>query len=414
MSNFDFIATYVDLSDVPTYTTNITLEGQLLKISFVWNERIGKRTIFIRNSADICYLQNTILHPNESFELNSNAIFDDLPYKVVLQKVGDTNKVGNIYNWSKDFILCFYRTVDIETERLNIKYGVNAPSTPITPKPFSAPYNLTVEFKNDETNRLELNWSLDGLVDEQRYYCSEIPIDPDNLPEPKAILDAMVRSYMDTDVLENQTYYIRIGSIKNGNEKLSDESQVNTLAINYTAKYPLIIDAKDVITNEQFTLFNSSISNDGVYFNGESSSYATKSDTPATTLGNADFTIEFLFKSDRAYGSNEVLIDNYDGSGMSWQIMLDSNGRATMFNSGYAFRSNKSYLDGMEHHYVIVKKNGISKAIIDGEIVATFELSSDLPTKSNFSMGIQFSNKTYPYKGWIRDLKICHEALYGF
>ena len=136
MSNFDFIATYVDLSDSPTYTTNITLEGQLLKISFVWNERIGKRTIFIRNSADVCYLQNTILHPNESFELNSNAVFDDLPYKVVLQKVGDTNKVGNIYNWSKDFILCFYRTVDVETEKLNVKYGVTAPSTPTLPKPF--------------------------------------------------------------------------------------------------------------------------------------------------------------------------------------------------------------------------------------------------------------------------------------
>ena len=136
MSNFDFIATYVDLSDVPTYTTNITLEGQLLKISFVWNERIGKRTIFIRNSADVCYLQNTILHPNESFELNSNAVFDDLPYKVVLQKVGDTNKVGNIYNWSKDFILCFYRTVDVETEELNVKYGVTKASTPILPKPF--------------------------------------------------------------------------------------------------------------------------------------------------------------------------------------------------------------------------------------------------------------------------------------
>ena len=133
MSNFDFIATYVDLSDSPTYTTNITLEGQLLKISFVWNERIGKRTIFIRNSADVCYLQNTILHPNESFELNSNAVFDDLPYKVVLQKVGDTNKVGNIYNWSKDFILCFYRTVDIETEKLNVKYGITTPSTPLLP-----------------------------------------------------------------------------------------------------------------------------------------------------------------------------------------------------------------------------------------------------------------------------------------
>ena len=139
MSNFDFIATYVDLSDSPTYTTNITLEGQLLKISFVWNERIGKRTIFIRNSADVCYLQNTILHPNESFELNSNAVFDDLPYKVVLQKVGDTNKVGNIYKWSKDFILCFYRTVDVETEKLNVKYGITTPSTPTLPTTPSEP-----------------------------------------------------------------------------------------------------------------------------------------------------------------------------------------------------------------------------------------------------------------------------------
>ena len=133
---FEVFTTNVDLQDIPSYTTNITLEGQLLKLSFLWNERIGKRTLFIRNSADICYLQNTILHPNESFELNSNAVFDDLPYKVVLQKVGDTNKVGNIYNWSKDFTLCFYRTIDIETEKLNVKYGVTAPSTPTLPKPF--------------------------------------------------------------------------------------------------------------------------------------------------------------------------------------------------------------------------------------------------------------------------------------
>ena len=132
---FEVFATNVDLQDIPSYTTSITLEGQLLKLSFLWNERIGKRTIFIRNSADVCYLQNTILHPNESFELNSNAAFDDLPYKVVLQKVGDTNKVGNIYNWSKDFILCFYRTVDVETEKLNVKYGVTTPSTPTLPKP---------------------------------------------------------------------------------------------------------------------------------------------------------------------------------------------------------------------------------------------------------------------------------------
>ena len=186
MSNFDFIATYVDLSDSPTYTTNITLEGQLLKISFVWNERIGKRTIFIRNSADICYLQNTILHPNESFELNSNAVFDDLPYKVVLQKVGDTNKVGNIYNWSKDFILCFYRTVDIETEKLNVKYGITTPSTPTLPKPFG-PWIVNEEVRVFGDN---INYTAYKTNDLQ-YYDSFADFD---------LSTALLRSFHDTDM----------------------------------------------------------------------------------------------------------------------------------------------------------------------------------------------------------------------
>ena len=105
--------TNVELQDIPSYTTSITLEGQLLRLSFLWNERIGKRVLSIKNSADECYLQNTILHPNESFELNSNAVFDELPYTVTLIKTGDSKRVGNIFDWSKDFILCFSRTVDI-------------------------------------------------------------------------------------------------------------------------------------------------------------------------------------------------------------------------------------------------------------------------------------------------------------
>ncbi|WP_410967331.1 hypothetical protein, partial [Salmonella sp. SAL4436] len=50
-------------------------------------------------------------------------------------KTGDIAKVGNIYNWSKDFILCFYRTVDLDVKKLNVVYGVTTPSTPILPPP---------------------------------------------------------------------------------------------------------------------------------------------------------------------------------------------------------------------------------------------------------------------------------------
>lgn len=136
--NFDYYGTFVELQDIPSYTTNITVEGQLLKLSFMWNERIGKRTLYITDSADQCYLQNTILHPNEPFELNANAVFNDLPYSVTLIKTGDQKRVGNIFNWSKDFILCFSRTVDVEVEKLNVVYGVTNPSTPTLPKPYGS------------------------------------------------------------------------------------------------------------------------------------------------------------------------------------------------------------------------------------------------------------------------------------
>ena len=76
------------------------------------------------------------------------------------------------------------------------------------------------------TNRLELNWSLDGVVDEQRYYCSETPIDSENLPVPKAVLAENIRAYTDFSITEGATYHICIGSVKNAVEKLSDEVKV--------------------------------------------------------------------------------------------------------------------------------------------------------------------------------------------
>ena len=80
------------------------------------------------------------------------------------------------------------------------------------------------------TDRLELNWKLDGFVDEQRYYCSETPIDPQNLPIPKAILAGDVRSHLDVDISIGLTYHIRMSAVRNGIEKISDEIVLTTSA----------------------------------------------------------------------------------------------------------------------------------------------------------------------------------------
>ena len=73
------------------------------------------------------------------------------------------------------------------------------------------------------TNRLELDWKIDGFIESQNYYCEKSTIDPQNLPVAKAHLDGGVRSYVDTNITLGERYYMRIGSVKNGTEKLSKE-----------------------------------------------------------------------------------------------------------------------------------------------------------------------------------------------
>ena len=205
---FDVFTTTVDLQDIPSYTTSITLEGQLLRLSLLWNERIGKRTMFITNSVGECYLQNTILHPNESFELNSNAVFDDLPYKVVLQKTGDTNRVGNLYTWSKDFILVFYRTIDVETTPLNVRYGVNVPSTPTLPRPFRD-WTLNQGFTLIGDDIRYTGYKTDQVT----YYDSFADFD---------LVTALVRSFQDSDMQTWQGFINAVDELTDGGNWILD------------------------------------------------------------------------------------------------------------------------------------------------------------------------------------------------
>lgn len=77
------------------------------------------------------------------------------------------------------------------------------------------------------TNRLEINWKLDGVVDEQRYYCSETPIDFENVPLAVASLAGDVRSYVDlTARVVGHKYYVCISSLKNGVEKFSKQKEI--------------------------------------------------------------------------------------------------------------------------------------------------------------------------------------------
>lgn len=104
------------------------------------------------------------------------------------------------------------------------------------------------------TNRLEINWKLDGFVDEQRYYCSETPIDPENLPTPTAVLPDDVFTYTDSTQREmGKKYHVMISSVKNSVEKVSDEKVVIFGKLwtpqNLTNPSKLWLSAEDVVVD---------------------------------------------------------------------------------------------------------------------------------------------------------------------
>lgn len=138
-------------------------------------------------------------------------------------------------------------------------------------------------------NRLELNWKIDGFVDEQRYYCSETLFDANSLPSPKVVLANDVRTYTDADVQAGKTYYVAVGSVKNGVEKVSNINSKAT--ISYLLNMPFSSDKNDHGKfNIASTTIGSATIQDG-YLYVPAGSYLTFNTTGLTelNLGTSDF-----------------------------------------------------------------------------------------------------------------------------
>lgn len=65
-----------------------------------------------------------------------------------------------------------------------------------------------------------------------KVYRSLSPMSVGSLPEPIATLGANVTSYMDSDVVEGQTYYYRVAAVRNASEAVSSEITVQAVAAN--------------------------------------------------------------------------------------------------------------------------------------------------------------------------------------
>lgn len=266
------------------------------------------------------------------------------------------------------------------------------------------------------TNRLELNWKVDGFVDEQCYYCSEIPIDPENLPAPKAVLAGEQRSYVDTAVVLGSKNYIRLSAIKNLTEKFSLEKIA--YAIN-KSEYRLIhyldnlleLHGYDSLQNIGGVTFSDS---GAVFSEGK---YLQKNMPFA--LGSADFKIRFKFTAQaKTTVSDMVLIDAMSNTTtLGWQIYITSgrkvifydrarqvNGSLTILESSININYNQMYqLD-------VIRVGEDIRMLVDNVLVAqkTIPANVSFPAVAVLGVGAQVNsrNANYDYKGVIKDLRI--------
>ena len=268
------------------------------------------------------------------------------------------------------------------------------------------------------TNRLELNWKLDGFIDEQRYYCSETPINIENLPAAKAVLAGDVRSHIDTAIEVDRNYYVCISSIKNGVEKVSASVMVNTKDYSkYTAFFELnnFTDKKGGVNLTPYG--NAFIDNGAAYFDGQSD-WLQRPDTNDTTFGTGNLTVECEFKCGRIGGHthDQALIDNFIIGYGGWQLGLTPSGNALLYLNSpnvNAIKSANSYSDGNWHKIKWTRSGNVNTLYVDGINVGTYIDQRNFAQRSYVGIGAQINsrNANYDFKGWIRNVGYAKQVL---
>jgi|GEM_PF-1657601 len=290
------------------------------------------------------------------------------------------------------------------------------------------------------TNRLELNWKLDGFVDEQRYYCSETQIDPANLPAPKAVLANDVRSYVDTAVEVGKTYYVAVGSVKNGVEKISGEVRIITDQLYIDTDFMLVADSTQI---KDLSKFNRAITIRGnvqyvdasvntplfasgsYYFDGSGDAL----DVDLSVFGVSDFTIEMWakFLTPNSGKSWHRYFDLGDASGAhAFSITnnaTDSPQRPQMYayNTSNTWQqfivANKSIAFNEYKHICLMRKSGVFYLFAHGQLSGSNSANTTLNiVKNHLRVGADLGSTTATAsesKMYLDSFRVVKDAIYS-
>ncbi len=258
---------------------------------------------------------------------------------------------------------------------------------------------------------LLLNWKLDGFVDEQRYYCSEAPIDINNLPTPKAVLANDIRAYTDTTILANKIYYVHLSSVKNSVEKLSAEKRVSTSEFQIDLK----VESGALINNGRTDLSSTwvgipSFEADAMVLNG--TQWLDIANNEVFNFGTGNFEITFELMQ-----TNQAL----------WRILMSAIYYSGTQYSQFGFNAGKIYvgeswggsgsvltsartMTANSWHTVKLRRQSptLYELVVDGVVVASRVIAATVTFNFNRNNGgtrlfnITWSNQDSPFIGKIR------------
>lgn len=261
------------------------------------------------------------------------------------------------------------------------------------------------------TNRLELNWDADGFIDEQRYYCSETPIDVNNLPVPKAVLGGDIRSYIDTSIEVGKTYYIRVGSVENGVEKISDE--VIVVAEKLLVFLPLTTGITDygslgLTWNKQGNITHSS---DGAYFDDSVTSWIKQT---AHDFGSTyKLSIEFKRISGISvylplvYFSENIVAGDIgfsSGTSSAWSPLID---KIFLDFSGVSADAASQTISNDAWYKLTVQRSDLNiKIYVNDALGLDINLTQAPNSKAATMLGYAPATTPNKFKGWLKNFKV--------
>ena len=276
------------------------------------------------------------------------------------------------------------------------------------------------------TNRIELNWTLDYKVDEQRYYCSETPIDLIALPAPKVVLAGGVRNYADTAIEVGKIYYVCVGSVKNGVEKLSQIKKTYAIpdsAFIFRSPFSAnIIDEKGKIWTNRG---NAAVSNSALSLPNTGSSVTDYLTTPISNMSQIfstnDFTMrmkvklnrtdrEQIFASCRQWGQYAGFVLGVVGSKLYFETLNGSSTRAVNITATVSINTTDFF------NLSIERKSQKYYLYFNNNLVASMTTTTNIKTPTSttlggMALGALSDDNGYFLCGYIKDFELLDYAI---